>query len=43
MLSRGYNPKDLPDAQMKFGVVKEWQTLEQQVEILKAKGCKCKL
>lgn len=48
MLSRGYHPKELPKLKsnsmaMYFGQIKEWQTLEQQIEILKAKNCKCKL
>lgn len=46
MLRRGYNPKHIPCTHIEFlrltGVQNpEWQTLEQQIEILKAKGCKC--
>lgn len=41
MLRRGYNPKGLPDAPMTFGKVNEWQTLEEQIAVLKAKGCEC--
>ena len=46
MIARGYKPKQMPpvSATMLTGeVIKEWQTLEQQIEILKAKGCKCKV
>jgi hypothetical protein len=44
MLKRGYHPKPLPDARMKYGgEVKEWQTLEEQIEVLRAKGCKCNI
>lgn len=42
MLRRGYHPKPLPDAPMLYqGKVKEWQTLDEQIAILKSKGCKC--
>ena len=44
MLKRGYNPKELPILGEGLGrdkFEKPWQTLEQQIEILKAKGCKC--
>jgi len=44
MLARNYNPKELPDFELPVGgVVKEWQTLEEQIEILQNKGCKCLL
>lgn len=46
MIDRGYHPKIMPKLPIiHFFVrnVKPWQTLEQQVEILKAKGCKCKI
>lgn len=47
MLSRGYNPKLLPfKAQDKILWeldVTEWQSLEEQIEVLKAKGCNCKI
>jgi hypothetical protein len=44
MIKRGYNPKELPEMiptgqQNDF----EWQTLEQQIEILKYKNCKCNI
>lgn len=42
MLKRGYHPKPLPDAKMKYGgEIKEWQTLDEQIAILKSKKCKC--
>lgn len=44
MLHRGYNPKELPpEPNFLPRVLNEWQTLEEQVEILKNKNCKCKL
>lgn len=44
MLSRGYNPKPLPDAPMTHGVeVIPWQDLETQIKHLRAKGCKCNI
>ena len=44
MLKRGYHPKELPDCKMKIGgKINEWQNLEQQIEILKSKHCKCNL
>lgn len=48
MLFRGYHPKKLPELIVNHlkpwkWTIKPWQTLEQQVEILKAKGCKCKV
>lgn len=44
MLRRGYHPKPLPDAPMTHeGIVTPWQTLEEQVAVLKAKGCKCNI
>ena len=44
MLARGYHPKALPDGKMGCdGKVKEWQTLEEQIEVLKGKGCKCNI
>jgi hypothetical protein len=45
MLRRGYNPREMPD----FPSIddceeyKPWQTLEEQIEVLKDKGCKCKV
>lgn len=38
---RGYHFKDLPKYVKFGGQVKEWQTLEEQKEILKSKKCKC--
>lgn len=45
MLRRGYHPKDLPiqPEMPDAGLPDEWQTLEQQIEILKAKHCKCNI
>lgn len=43
MLRRGYNPKELPELVEFGGVVREWQTLEEQVEVLRGKGCECNL
>jgi hypothetical protein len=48
MLKRKYHPKDMPKKPYPLSVpeyepIKEWQTLEEQIEILKAKGCKCDL
>jgi len=46
MLRRGYHPKELPNPQY-YKIVysnlppKEWQTLEEQLEVLKSKKCKC--
>ena len=49
MIARGYHPKELPVWQ-EFGngifyvpIEEPWQTLDEQIEILKAKGCKCKI
>lgn len=51
MLRRGYHPKEIDIRQ--FGLmpyledeftkqkVNEWQTLEEQIEVLKQKGCRC--
>jgi len=44
MLKRGYNPKDMPTLPRSSKInSKEWQTYKKQVEILKAKGCECKV
>lgn len=43
MLRRGYNPKPLPQPSSQNGPVNHWQSLKQQLEILKAKGCSCQL
>lgn len=45
MLSRGYNPKELKldNIFTSSEVFKPWQTLEEQIEIIKKKGCKCKI
>ena len=48
MLKRGYHPKELPRMAHTpqgdnccDGVPTEWESLEVQIEKLKAKGCKC--
>jgi len=43
MLKRGYHPKklELGNIFTSSSSYTPWQTLEQQIEILKAKGCKC--
>lgn len=44
MLNRGYHPKALPESIANGNCeceIQEWQSLEQQIEILKTKGCKC--
>lgn len=38
---RGYHFKDVPERVEFGGTEKPWQTLEEQVEWLKTKGCKC--
>lgn len=50
MLYRGYNPMELPkdtwnyiDHNLQMPMVKPWQTLEEQIEILKSKKCDCKI
>lgn len=45
MFDRGYHPKEMPKLSLARGIEnpKEWQTYNEQVEILKAKGCKCKV
>ena len=46
MLKRGYKPKELPEIYVtpnRQKKVIEWQTLEEQVEILKSKNCECKV
>lgn len=46
MLVRGYHPKELPVYSIfshSFEPIREWQSLDEQKAILKAKGCKCKI
>jgi lantibiotic modifying enzyme len=49
MLLRNYHPKELPVSKcFGFEIVYtplevQWQTLEEQVEVLKNKKCKCKI
>lgn len=40
-LNRSYHPKELPNYEGVYtGTTKEWQTLEEQIEVLQAKKCK---
>lgn len=43
MLRRGYHPKDMPKMVRHHECTESvpWQTLEEQTEVLRAKGCKC--
>lgn len=46
MIKRGYHPKEVgfPLHEMwGMGECKEWQTLDEQIQVLKSKGCKCKI
>lgn len=48
MLNRGYHPKELPFPEngltgVTFGKINTWQTLEEQIEVLKEKGCNCQV
>lgn len=51
MIERGYNPKEMPEFPenttaiqlAKARAPKPWQNLETQIEILKEKGCACKI
>jgi hypothetical protein len=45
MIKRGYHPKKIIKLRSAYleSSIKPWQTLEQQIEILKGKGCKCKI
>lgn len=45
MLKRGYNPKEIVELRSAYleSAVKPWQTLKQQIEVLKTKGCKCNI
>lgn len=51
MLSRGYNPKQLPVTADKYypignfsyATYQPWQTLEEQIRVLQSKHCACKL
>lgn len=42
-VKRGYNFKEVPPLVTFAGKPKEWQTLNQQIEVLKTKQCECKL
>lgn len=50
MVKRGYNPKELPELwgsgytsiqELTWYKENQWQTLEEQTEVLKNKGCNC--
>ena len=45
MLARGYSPKLIPDYPLEITTKNyiPWQTLDQQIEVLKAKKCDCKI
>lgn len=45
MFKRGYHPKELPFLYQGDSTeeIKPWQTLDEQIAILKLKGCKCKV
>lgn len=44
MLERGYHPKLMPKAmQGDSETESEWQTLDEQIAILKSKHCQCKV
>lgn len=46
MLKRGYHPKEISFGLVEMwdiGEIKPWQTLDEQIEVLKSKGCKCNL
>jgi uncharacterized protein (TIGR02328 family) len=45
MLKRGYKPKEMPefDYSLPQKHCQEWQTLEEQTEILKNKHCDCEV
>jgi uncharacterized protein (TIGR02328 family) len=45
MIKRGYNPKSIIPLRSAYleSTVKTWQSLQKQIEVLKAKNCECKL
>ena len=48
MLRRGYKPKELPELKSVDGYFftldfYEWQSLNEQIEVLRSKGCDCKI
>lgn len=53
MIRRGYKPKEIEEKLIIKGIMtgniyipnkpKPWQTLKQQIEVLKSKNCKCKI
>lgn len=42
-IKRGYNFKELPPKVNVYGQIKEWQSLQTQITILRNKGCNCNL
>lgn len=45
MLKRGYHPKPMPETAPKEykPIIYSWQTLDEQIKVLKTKNCKCKV
>jgi hypothetical protein len=43
MLKRGYHPKELPAYDFTACTPDPWQTLEEQIKIIRSKNCKCKI
>lgn len=52
MILRGYQPKEMPNTTYNYPELKvmtglkkpkKWQTLKQQIQILKSKKCRCKV
>jgi hypothetical protein len=43
MTNKQWKPKELPMKVDKIGKIKIWQTIEQQIEILNNKNCKCNI
>ena len=43
MIARGYHPKELPSVTYDTGVedLRPWQTLDEQIAILRGKNCDC--
>ena len=45
MIKRNYHPKEMPPRHVSKATehIQVWQTLEEQIKILKLKGCKCNI
>lgn len=47
MCKRGWKPKEMPQSMPvsldKPEALNEWQTLDEQIEVLKLKGCNCRI